>query len=383
MRIAFVEIGDPSDCLYWSGIPFAVLNELRRRGVDVRVIAPLSRQLKYLYSGQRILYRCLGKSFQPDRQPLMLRWYARQIERRLQGSGADVVFSMSSIPIARLNCAAPIIYWTDAVWAAMINYYESNSSLAPATERNGNRQEQCALERAAFAGYSSEWGVRSAIQHYRIDPQKIKLIPFGANVEVSDDAESMRSIIGHRERDVCRLLFLGVDWRRKGGPIALETVRLLNAAGVPARLTVAGCNPFHGGKPDFVDDIGFVSKATESGRRQITTLLKQSHFLFMPVRAECSAVAFCEACASALPIIATDTGGVTTYVRNGVNGLTLPLTAKPDEYAKEIQRLFADRSTYEELAFGAFREYETRFNWQSGVGQVLELAKQALGNRKQ
>jgi len=382
LRIAFVEIGDPSNCHYWSGIPFAVLSELRRRGVDVQVIAPLNRRLKYLYAGQRIRYRCLGKCFHPDRQPLMLRWYAEQVRRRLKEGSADVVFSTSSIPISYLDCAAPIVYWTDAVWATSVDYYESNSNLAPVTQRNGNRQEQSALDRAAFAAYSSEWAVKSVTQHYRVDPRKIKLIPFGASVEVDNDPEATRSMIEHREPDVCRLLFFGVDWQRKGGPIALETARLLNTAGVPTRLTVLGCNPFNGHKPDFVDHIGFISKATEEGRRQITSLLRQSHFLFMPVRAECAGIVFCEASAYAVPIVATDTGGVTTYVRNGINGVTLPPSAQPDDYAKEIQRLFANRSAYKQLASGAFREYQTRLNWRSGVDQLLTLAKQAVGNRK-
>jgi len=312
----------------------------------------------------------------------MLRWYAEQIRRRLKGSGAQVVFSMSSIPITLLNCAAPIIYWTDAAWATSVDYYACNSNLAPVTIRNGNWQEQCALDRAAFAACSSEWAVKSVLQHYRVDPQKMKLIPFGASVEVNDDSEAMRSFIEHRERDVCRLLFFGVDWQRKGGPIALEAVRLLNAAGVPTRLTVLGCSPFNGHKPDFVDDVGFVSKATKSGRRQITSLLKKSHFVFLPTRAECSGIAFCEACACAVPIVSTDTGGVTTYVRTGINGVTLPLAAKPDEYAKEIQRLFTNQSAYEQLAFGAFREYHTRLNWRSSVDQLLALAEQAVEGKE-
>lgn len=37
-----------------------------------------------------------------------------------------------------------------------------------------------------------------------------------------------------------RILFSGVDWERKGGEIAVDTVMQLNAAGIRATLYVAG-----------------------------------------------------------------------------------------------------------------------------------------------
>jgi glycosyltransferase involved in cell wall biosynthesis len=379
MKVAFTALGDPRNPRYWSGTAFFICRELERAGCDVQVIAPLDRRFKYVYSGHKAFYKLRGLSFEIDRQPLALRLYARQIEKQLKQSDADIVFSTSSIPVSLLNCSQPIIYWTDAVFDGMVDYYAAFSNIAGVTARHGHLQEQAALQRATFAVYSSQWACDGAVRHYQVDARKVKLIPFGANLDVSHDSNMLRSMVKARRRDRCRLLFLGVDWERKGGPTALETARLLNEAGLATTLIVVGCNPFETSpKPNFVEQLNFMSKSNDDGRRRLTELLRDSHFLLLPTRAECSAIVYCEASAFGLPIVTTDTGGVATSVRNGVNGVRLPLCAEPAAYAATIHRLFADRSTYESMALAGFHEYQSRLNWRSGIAELIQLMRQAV-----
>ena len=50
-------------------------------------------------------------------------------------------------------------------------------------------------------------------------------------------------MIATRDPRELRLLFIGMDWQRKGGPVALAVTRELNRMNIPAGLTVIGCNP--------------------------------------------------------------------------------------------------------------------------------------------
>jgi glycosyltransferase involved in cell wall biosynthesis len=356
-----------------------MLHQLRTAGCKVDVIAPLNRNFRYLYVPHKLIFGAFRRRFHIDAEPLALRSYRDEITSRLEHSDADVVFTPQSVPVTLLDCRLPIIIWTDAVFDAMIDYYESYSRLAPQTIANGHQQEQLALNRATLAIYSSEWAAGTAKHHYRADGEKIKVIPFGPNVEVNHDRPRMPAIVKARQKDRCRLLFLGVEWRRKGGDLALETARLLNQAGLPTSLTVVGCDPFRRSeRPPYVENLGYVNKNTDAGRETLKQLLSTSHFLIHPARAEASAIAFCEASAFGLPCITTDTGGIATYIRNGVNGVRLGLDATAEQYANVISNLFRDRDRYEEMSMAAFQEYETRLNWRVGVNSLIALLEECL-----
>jgi glycosyltransferase involved in cell wall biosynthesis len=146
---------------------------------------------------------------------------------------------------------------------------------------------------------------------------------------------------------------------------------LLNESGIPAILHVAGCDPV--GSFPHLESHGFLSKATQAGRAKLCALLASSDFLLLPTRAEAAGLVFCEASAWGLPIISTDTGGVGTYVRNGINGVTLPLNVGGEEYARAIAGIIADRQLYEQLSRSARNEYETRLNWDTALKSALDL----------
>ncbi len=57
---------------------------------------------------------------------------------------------------------------------------------------------------------------------YGIARQKIRVVPFGANCDspFSDESEAAAAV-ARRDWSVIRLVFVGVDWQRKGGDMAV------------------------------------------------------------------------------------------------------------------------------------------------------------------
>lgn len=141
MKIAFVSVEDPNDPHSWSGIPFHMLGAIRRK-CPVEVIAPLHRSFRYMYVGHKILGNISHRRFQIDRQPLALRSYRKQIANRLKTCGADVVFAPSSVPVSLLDTRLPILFWTDAVWEPMLEYYDGFSRLSRTSLINGHKQDK-------------------------------------------------------------------------------------------------------------------------------------------------------------------------------------------------------------------------------------------------
>ena len=64
-----------------------------------------------------------------------------------------------------------------------------------------------------------------------------------------------------------------------------------------------------------------------------------------------------------VPVLSTDTGGVSGIVQNGVNGFLLPPEAPGAEYAKVLAELFESPDRYRELREASRAAYDERLNW--------------------
>ncbi|MBC8105887.1 MAG: glycosyltransferase family 4 protein, partial [Anaerolineae bacterium] len=244
--------------------------------------------------------------------------------------------------------------------------------------RLGNLQEKSALSRSALAVYSSDWAAKYAVEHLGADPAKVKVVPFGANISESRSLDDVKRLIERRlhdrqRGDVCRLLFIGTGWQRKGGDVAVEVARLLNERGVKTELTLLGSDAPQS-LPAFVKRAGFLDKRTPEGRARFNDLFGSSHFLILPALAEAFGIVLCEANSFGVPNIATNVGGIPTIVRDGVNG-ALFQTGDAKAMSERIDGLMRDRNAYEHLAVNSFCEYRSRLNWETAGRTVKSMLR--------
>ena len=386
LRVAFVasEYFDPLQIGAWSGLPHFLWKALQRQGLDLHRIPVSSGRgeaLRWLKFGAIKLLT--GRRYLRDRDPALLRSYARQVEAALEGQEFDFLFCPGTAPIAYVKTKVPIAFWVDASFAGMKDFYESFTKLHAGSIRAGDDSDQAALDRAALAIYSSDWAADSVRRAYQVDPARLHVVRFGANLENVPTTEEIHQAISQRGREVCRLLFVGVDWKRKGADLAVAALDELERLGVNARLTIIGCQPPSGLRlPQNVEVLGFISKATDEGRQLIERHLRESHFFFMPSRAEAYGLVFCESSAFGLPCVATDVGGVPSIVENGVNGWLLPADASPAAYAERLHAMWQDPAIYEACARHGRRLYEERLNWDMAAGETAGLMRRFLAERE-
>lgn len=377
--MAYVTTYDSSDVHAWSGLGNYILRALQDTGFKTESIGNLRvrKHLLWLTRFKKVYYnRLLSKKYMMDREPTILMDYATQVKEYLKFAHCDIVFSPGSIPISYLHTKEPIVFWTDATFAGMIDFYPGFTNLCAETIRKGNKMEQAALSNCRIAIYSSEWAARTAMQNYNVDPAKVKVVPFGANVDGT--RSEIGKIVECKSFDICKLLFLGVDWHRKGGDKALAVANLLNQRGIRTELHIAGCNPpvnLH----SFVKLHGYISKKTEEGRKRLEQLFSEAHFLILPSRAECYGVVFAEASSYGLPSLATKVGGIPTAIHDGKNGWTFSLDEAPAAYCDYIGKFMSSKEDYKQLAISSFQEYSERLNWLSSGRKVYALIQEFCG----
>jgi hypothetical protein len=214
--------------------------------------------------------------------------------------------------------------------------------------------------KANFLLYSSEWSAKSAIQDYQVDPGKVHVLPFGANI----DDTVVKITHPFSENETLNVLFSGVDWKRKGGDIAVETVGELNRLGIPAVLTICGARNIDETIKNmpYVNYVGFLNKNNPEDYKTYLRIWENTHLFILPTRAECSATVLSEAAAYGVPAITTDTGGLADYVINDKNGYRMPLDADGIEYANLIREWIVE-DKFVLYSQGARSIYEERNSW--------------------
>ena len=109
-----------------------------------------------------------------------------------------------------------------------------------------------------------------------------------------------------------------------------------------AALVIAGEGSERGAIESAIAGAGLGGRVYLLGdRSDVPQLLPAFSIFAMSSISEGYSIALLEACASALPIVATDVGGNAEIVRDGVNGLVVP-ASDPDAFADALERLLAD-----------------------------------------
>lgn len=377
MKVGFAGRWDPLDKTAWSGTYFHAYTAIKK----YYPVETFYYKWPWHVRERLILHKQFQKLAHKKAAVEFLKGYAKhfskQLERELLNRKVDLLFVPSAPQlIAYCKTELPIVYLTDATFYQLQGYYPFFKDIAQYNIDQGIEMDQLVFKHAAHCMLASEWTKQSAINDYGITENKITVVPLGANLDSVPTARESEIYRAKKETNkTCQLLFLGVEWERKGGQIALATYKILKEKGLSVQLTIIGCVP-----PVAVDDtnitvIPFLNKHNKEEAAKLYNIISNSSFLLLPTRAECAGVVFCESSAFGIPSITTNTGGVSTYVEDGVNGYALPLAANTDEYAKLILDLFTNDERYQRLCISSRKKYEEVLNWDSWGRSFHQIAE--------
>ena len=279
--------------------------------------------------------------------------------------------------LLKLDC--PIVYLGDITFELLIDNYPNFTNLIKLNLWEANIIERKTYNNAEALVFSSEWAINSAKNFYGIPDYKNILIPYGANMDVIPKREE---VINKKIEDKVKILFLGVDWIRKGGDIVYNAfIELLNND-VKAELLVVGCTPPDSYKHENIKVIPFLNKNKEDDFKVLYKILLDTNFLFVPSRSDCTPIAFCEANAFGIPVITSDVGGITSVIKNEINGYTFPLSTDPKKYADIITSFYKKITNYNELVISSRNYYESNLNWDQWGKSMDQLFDNLIENSK-
>ncbi|MFD4705093.1 glycosyltransferase family 4 protein [Gottfriedia sp. NPDC058432] len=385
MRIGYISMGDSYDTNTWSGTTYYFAENLEKLVQLERISICDDNVTKLINKYYSLKSKITKKRYIGGRSKLACKYYSLKAKKSISKIGnLDAIISVGTLPIVYLDIDIPIINYTDATFNQMVDYYSEFSNLSYQTINDSNKLERKALEKSSLLFYCSTWAKESAVNDYNIAPNKVFSIPFGLNMsniphkdEVSNEIEKKLKI------SKCNLVFVGKDYKRKGGEIAYSTVRYLNEKlNIDAHLTIIGSSPKI--NDTRVSIIPYIDKNIEEQQKLYQNILNESHFLILPTKADCFSMVGIEANANGIPVVTTNTGGLPSLIEEGINGFQLDVEEDSKAYSLKIYENFIDKEKYRKLCINSRNHYEQKTNWLNTCSYIVNKIseKVILKNKK-
>lgn len=356
MKIGFISTFDVCDKSAWSGT-INFLYETLKNEYDIYPI------VVKLHPIQKIISRITKIIICGKRKFTMIDQFFNKINvkhniKKAQKNGVDVFFAPAAstlLGVANIPANCKVIYLSDATYHCMINYYYFNENQKDI--KKFNSMEKNSLYRADEIIFSSDWAKQDAIKYYGVDEKKIHVLPFGANL---DD-----KYIEHNIGDIIKILFVGVEWERKGADLAIECINILNNKNYKKKfeLTLIGLDkPKQYVESEFVHFVGKLNKNNREEFRLMISYYQNSDIFLLPTKAECAGIVFSEASMYGLPIFTHNTGGISSYVDDRKMGRTLKLGSTGKDFADAILEMLINNK-YQEWSKNSRQKFESELNW--------------------
>jgi glycosyltransferase involved in cell wall biosynthesis len=385
MKLLYACADRADDPLHWSGTVWNCRRALETAGVALEVFDRIPFDCPLPLRARHQLHKRLGrKTHYLQIEPAVLHRAGRRIAERFARGDCDAVFCPGTgVPVhTYLPADVPVFTYLDATKRSWISSYLGLETLSARSRRHVDEVDRVSLTNNTLTIFSSDWARTEAARDYAVPADRMAVVPFGANLQAAPERADVAQWITGRGHESLRLLFLGKEWHRKGGPEALAVVHALRARGVPATLDIVGCTPALGAGDRAVARVhGFIDHSTPAGGESFRTLVREAHVLLFLSRAEAYGIALCEAAAFGVPAYATAVGGIPTVVRDGVTGWLGQPAAAPDDAATTLAAVWRSPDQYRRIALAARADYEARLNWTAAGRSLKSRLEHALARR--
>jgi glycosyltransferase involved in cell wall biosynthesis len=272
-----------------------------------------------------------------------------------------LTFHTPSILVDELNLA-------DSTPAQLFRYKMEASTIASA---DGYKSPSCALK-------------NYALKRYSLNDEAIQIIRNPVNFEISEH-------ITPASKDYSRfdILFSGRFEYRKGAGIILKTVKKILSIAPEVTLSIAGETEF--GSAENYRHAVERSLSSEERKRvwflgplsyeHLLPLYRNSSLFLFPSLYENAPYSLFEAMSSGMPIIASDSGGVSEVITHEENGLLFS-PESPDDIVVHVKRMYNERKFAEKMGNNAARSIRTLLNPDSLIDEHIDFYRSVLNRTR-
>lgn len=372
---------DHTDIKYTYSLGWFLVNTLKKLNIEVITVGPYTEKFPILKKIKQKLYRIIfKKKYWRHRDVNVLKSIGRQVSQKLNTLDFDAVFAFGSLNTAFVTTDKPIYYLTDSIFQGLLNYYETYSQLSEQSIRDGELIEKDAIARTKRVFVSSEWALNTIKHSYPEYANKVCIAELGANLLRENQSEAIQAFIANRfTYKYINFVFIGYNWLNKGGHEAIAVIDILEQEGIKCRLSVLGPDSIpENDQRTYVNLLGKVNKFSDDGFEVFDTVLKEAHFFILPSKFEAFGHVFCEANSYGVPCIGNKTGGITTVIKDGINGKVFNFPNEVQNCADYLMQLINNHAQYTKLCASSYNEYKQRLNWKTCFSKIIQYIEEDI-----
>ncbi|WP_338600934.1 glycosyltransferase family 4 protein [Desulfoferula mesophila] len=231
------------------------------------------------------------------------------------------------------------------------------------------------VNRADLVVTLSEYVRSQAIETFKLQPANVCVIPHGPFFY----GRPRTPASAPPAKMPMRLLFFGRILPYKGLDLLVEAMRLLKRDFPEVKLIVAGQGNLGEGNRKALAELGAKVVNRWLASEEVSAIIAEGDLLVAPYTSASQSGVLPLAYAHALPVVATEVGGLREQVLPGVTGL---LSGPPDpaSLARTIARVISDPALYARLSAGASEYAAQSIAW-PGLARQLASAMEQTGKR--
>lgn len=292
---------------------------------------------------------------------------AWEVHKAIRHQAYDALFSNASVGVFfnQTFRRVPTMIDFDSTPTQIDQMSAYNSSVDPQPIANFKRRLTRNMMRSASLLQAwSHWAKQSAVDDYGIPADKIVVNPPGVNLDFWQPNPALRSVDSHRP---LKVLFVGGDFRRKGGNVLLEWYK--NQQPDVCELHIVTREAVET-RPGI-----YLYQDIQPNSEQLITLYQSSDLFILPSLGECFGIATVEAMAAGLPVIASDVGGTADIIESGRNGFIVPGN-DVRALSQAIASILEDPQRRQQMGSQSRLLAEERFDLQKNARLTLHYLKQ-------
>lgn len=197
----------------------------------------------------------------------------------------------------------------------------------------------------------------SIIEQYGCEASKVVCAHVAPNIDISKITKVKEDKYIHPH-----ILFVGVQWERKGGPTLVKAFSNILKKYPEAKLTIVGCSP----------DVN-IPNCNVVGRVPIAAVgdyFNDASIFCLPTTKEPFGIVFLEAMAYKLPVIGTNIGGIPEFIHEDKNGFVIEV-GDVESLTEKLLELIESPKKCESFGSYGHKLLLKEYTWDT-VGKIMK-----------
>jgi glycosyltransferase involved in cell wall biosynthesis len=362
---------DPTIQNEYSGSDYGAYHMLKKQpDIDIVMVGPLEDNPTHI---EKLIYRgynAISKKRLIKYCPSYLKEIGKKVNQAVKDHQPDVIFSKYSSPMVHVDISKPFVYMCDSTIQWTKKYWPEFSNLG---FNIMEKWEAKSIDKCDRIITFSEANANVIKSHYHKNPEKVRVMPIPAYIP--PEHLPAKKFITKEMGQPLHILLVGKRFDLRGMDIAVDTVNILNHAGIPTQLRIVGLD---GEDQENVQFMGAYEKEDPQQMKTYFEFFSWADLLIHPSRFHSAGIVISEAAAFGLPTITNAAGGLATTVQHDQTGIVLPEDSPPQAYADAIMDLLNDKTRYQRYRVNARDRFDDILNWEKAGIRLAQIIKEVL-----